>query len=83
MDIDEINDTSKSKSHAAALSGPELQQDLDPYLSDDPTSKGTGSELDDEANPLGDLSYQEFDEYVPYLDPATGEIEMKCHNMRT
>ena len=46
-----------------------------------PSSEETGSETG-ESNLLGDLSYREFDEYIPYLNPATGEIETKCHAMR-
>ena len=64
----------------AAVS-PELQQDLDPGLSsssDDSISEEADSESDDGSNPLGDLSYREFDEYVPHLDLATGEIETIC-----
>ena len=74
-----------SESHhdlqVAAVS-PELQQDLDPGLSsssDDSISEEADSESDDGSNPLGDLSYREFDEYVPHLDLATGQIETKFH----
>ena len=62
----------QDKNGASPAEGMELDPGPSPS-SDAESSEETGSESG-ESNLLGDLSYREFDEYIPYLNPATGEI---------
>lgn len=82
MDVDEVDD-----SHVAANSPEPQDSDSRSFKSsslDGSTSEKTHSESDNEsghAYALMNLGYQELDEYVPYQDPATGEIEMEHHDL--